>query len=104
MDSITVLQRQDWLRGNLLYKREKKTQQHGGGLWGTKNQERETEDRNETKAEQSRTRGKRDHNPEHREEEEKLEEKTDPNQTKNKKPRGRQGRVETEEREGRVPS
>lgn len=29
VDSITVLQRQDWLRGKLLYKREKKTQNRG---------------------------------------------------------------------------
>ena len=32
VDSITVLQRQDWLRGNLLYKREKKTQNKGGEI------------------------------------------------------------------------
>jgi len=30
VDSITVLQRQDWWRGKLLYKREKKTQNRGG--------------------------------------------------------------------------
>jgi hypothetical protein len=33
---ITVLQRQDWLRGKFLYKREKKTQNRGPKIRGEK--------------------------------------------------------------------
>jgi hypothetical protein len=36
VDSITVLQRQDWLRGKLLYKKEKKTQNRKGKNRGEK--------------------------------------------------------------------
>jgi hypothetical protein len=32
VDSITVLQRQDWWKGKLLYKREKKTQNQRGRM------------------------------------------------------------------------
>ena len=46
VDSITVLQRQDWLRGKLLYKREKKTQNRG---LKTREQKKKKQKQNQSK-------------------------------------------------------
>jgi hypothetical protein len=43
VDSITVLQRQDWWKGKLLYKREKKTQNQGGRKRNPKKQSKNRE-------------------------------------------------------------
>ena len=47
VDSLTVLQRQDWLRGKLLYKREKKTQNRGPKIRGRNRTREETETKNQ---------------------------------------------------------
>jgi hypothetical protein len=47
VDSITVLQRQDCLRGKLLYKREKKTQNRGPKIRGRNRTREETETKNQ---------------------------------------------------------